>query len=252
MSLLDAETRVLWGQEVLQLTRSWNAMLSSLGVPLALVVVAPIFAVVTASRRDFYNGLSVPSEASKLWGFSTIHGAQDYFLYVLLPILLVLAALLTPVLTTLQSLIGERDHRSLELLMALPVVIDDIVAAKLAANVSLAFATILPMFAVDAVVFVRVAGVGWEFVSWAAVLLVGTVTASVGASILLALTARDLRTAMWWGGLMVAVPLSLTGLCVSLVPGVARFAVLAMLLFALGFGTVWGSLRWLTFERYVT
>jgi hypothetical protein len=57
---------------------------------------------------------------------------------------------------------------------------------------------------------------------------------------------------MWWGGLMVAVPLSLTGLCVSLVPGVARFAVLAILLFALGFGTVWSSLRWLTFERYVT
>jgi len=81
--------------------------------------------------------------------------------------------------------------------------------------------------------------------------LLGSVAASVGASILLALIARDLRTAMSSGGLMIAVPLSLTGLCVALVPGVGRFAVLGLLLFALGIGSVYGGLRWLTYERYV-
>jgi hypothetical protein len=101
-------------------------------------------------------------------------------------------------------------------------------------------------------VMVNVAHVGWDFVGWAAVLLVGSVTASVGASLLLALTARDLRTAMSSGGLMIAVPLSLTGLCVALLPGVERFAVLGFLLFALGVGAVYGGLRWLTYERYTT
>ncbi len=252
MSLLDADMRVLWGKEVQQLTRSWSSMLSGFGIPLALVVVAPVFAIMTANSRDYYGKVAVPKEAHDLLGFSTIHGAQDYFLYVLLPILLVLAALVAPVLTALQSLIGERQDRSLELLMALPVLIDDIVAAKLAANVSFALATIVPMFAADAVVLVLVARVSWVFVFWAALLLVGAVAASVGASVLLAMTAGDLRTAMSSGGLMVAVPLSLTGLCVALIPGVYRFAVLAVLLFALGVGAVWGGLRWLTYERYVT
>src|SRR5499427_3631227 len=257
VSLFDADTRLLWDKEVQQLTRSWNAMLSSFVVPAALIVVAPVFAIVTDHYRDYYKavgkrpGVSVPQQAAGLPGFSTIHGAQDYFLYVLLPVLFVLGALLTPVLTALQSLIGERERRSLELIMALPVVVDDIVAAKMAANVSVALATILPMFAVDAVVLRAVAQVGWDFVIWAAVLLLGSVASSVGASILLALIARDLRTAMSSGGLMIAVPLSLTGLCVALVPGVGRFAVLGLLLFALGIGSVYGGLRWLTYERYV-
>jgi ABC-2 type transport system permease protein len=272
LSLLDSDTRLLWDKEVQQLIRSPYAMLSSFVVPGALVVIGPIFAVVTEHfKRDYYApspslhyaGVAVPKQAARLFGFSTIHAspadlqaghtdAEGYFLYILLPVLFVLAALLTPVLTALHSLIGERERRSLELLMALPVVVNDIVAAKLAANVSIALATILPMFVVDAIVLVNVAHVGWDFVGWAAVLLVGSVTASVGASLLLALTARDLRTAMSSGGLMIAVPLSLTGLCVALLPGVERFAVLGFLLFALGVGAVYGGLRWLTYERYTT
>lgn len=252
MSLLNAEARLLWGKEIEQLTRSWNVMLSTLGVSVALVVLGPISALLAGTTRNFYITVAPPKEAARLWGFSTIHGIQDYFLYILLPVLFVLAALLTPVLTALQSLIGERERRSLELLMALPVVVDDIVTAKLAANVAIALATIMPMFAVDAIVLKAVGRVDWTYIGWASILLLGSVTASVGASILLALMARDLRTAMSSGALLLAVPLSLTGLCVSLVPGVARFAVIGILLFALGVGACYGGLRWLTYERYVT
>lgn len=252
MSLLNAEARLLWGKEIEQLTRSWNVMLSTLVVPVALVVLGPISALLAGTTRNFYATVAPPEEAARLWGFSTLHGIQDYFLYILLPVLFVLAALLTPVLTAIQSLIGERERRSLELLMALPVVVDDIVTAKLAANVAIALATIMPMFAVDAIVLKAVGRVDWTYIGWASILLLGSVTASVGASILLALMAKDLRTAMSSGALMLAVPLSLTGLCLSLVPGVARFAVIGILLFALGVGASYGGLRWLTYERYVT
>ena len=271
MSLLDSDTRLLWDKEVQQLTRSPYAMLTSFVVPGALVVIGPVFAVVTEHfKREYYApapphyaGVAVPPQAGSLLGFSSIHrtvaevtagrsDAEGYFLYILLPVLFVLAALLTPVLTALHSLIGERERRSLELLMALPVLVNDIVTAKLAANVSMALATILPMFGVDAILLMNVAHVGWTFVGWAAILLVGSVAASVGASLLLALTARDLRTAMSSGSLIIAVPLSLTGLCVALIPGVERFAVLGLLLFALGVGAVYGGLRWLTYERYTT
>lgn len=252
MSLLKAEARLLWGKEVEQLIRSWNVMLSTLVVPVALVVLGPILALLAGTTRNFYATVAPPKEATRLPGFSTIYGVQDYFLYILLPVLFVLAALLTPVLTAIQSLIGERERRSLELLMALPVVVDDIVTAKLAANVAIALATILPMFAVDAVALKAVGRVDWNYIGWASILILGSVTASVGASILLALTARDLRTAMSSGALLLAVPLSLTGLCVALVPGVARFAVIGILLFVLGVGAAYGGLRWLTYERYVT
>jgi ABC-2 type transport system permease protein len=249
---LNAEARLLWGKEVEQLTRSWIAMLSSLVVPVAMVVLGPVAAILASATRSFYTTVVPPEEATHLAGFRTIHGAEDYFLYILLPVLFVLAALLTPVLTAINSLIAEREDRSLELLMALPVVVNDVVTAKLAANVSIALATILPMFAVDAVVLKIVSQVDWAFLVWAAILLCGAVAASVGASVLLALTSRDLRTALSNSALMLAVPLSLTGLCVSLVPGVARFAVLGILLFGLGIGGVYGGLRGLTYERYVT
>jgi hypothetical protein len=39
---------------------------------------------------------------------------------------------------------------------------------------------------------------------------------------------------------------------VVFVPGLGRFVVLGLMMLALGCGTLYGGLRWLTWERYVS
>jgi ABC-2 type transport system permease protein len=245
------EVQLLFWKEVRQLTRNTAAMLSSLFMPAVLVVLAPILALL-ASRTQPYRELKVPPLTASLPGFDVVQDGQGYFLYVTIPFLFVMAALMTPILSATQTLIVERERRSLELLMALPVVVGDILAAKLAANLATAVATIVPMFLVDAVVIVTLTGAGMAYVLGALFLIVATLVASAGASLLMALLARDLRTATSLGGLLAVPPLLLTGLCVVFVPGLGRFAVLGLLMLALGCGGIYSGLRWLTSERYVS
>jgi ABC-2 type transport system permease protein len=249
--VIRQEVQLLFWKEVRQLTRNTAAMLSSLFMPAVLVVLAPILALL-ASRTQPYRELTVPPLSASLPGFDVIRDGQGYFLYITLPFLFVLAALLTPILAATHTLIVERERRSLELLMALPVVVGDILTAKLAAVVATAVATIVPMFMVDAVVIVSLTEAGMAYVVGALFLLLTTLAASVGASLLMALLARDLRTATSLGGLLSVPPLLLTGLCVVFVPGLGRFAVLGLLMLALGCGAVYSGLRWLTSERYVS
>jgi ABC-type Na+ efflux pump permease subunit len=226
-------------------------MLSSLFMPAVLIVLAPILALL-ASRTEPYRSLKVPALTATLPGFDLVHDGEGYFLYVTLPFLFVMAALLTPILAGVHTLIVERERRSLELLMALPVVVGDILAAKLAAILATAVATIVPMFLVDAVVIVSLTGAGMAYVIGALFLIVATLVASVTGTLLMALMARDLRTATSLGGMLSVPPLLLTGLCVVFVPGLGRFVVLGLLMLALGSGTLYAGLRWLTWERYVS
>lgn len=249
--MIPTAMQLLFWKEVRQLTQSTAAMLTSLFMPAVLVVLAPVLALL-ASRTQPYRHLTVPQLTASLPGFDLVQDGQGYFLYVTLPFLFVIAALLTPILAGIHTLIIERERRSLELLMALPVVVGDILAAKLAAILALALATIVPMFLVDALVIVSLTGAGMAYVAGALFLLVTTVVAAVSASLLLALMARDLRTATSLGGLLSVPPLLLTGLCVVFVPGLGRFAVLGLLMLALGCCAVYAGLRWLTTERYVT
>jgi ABC-type transport system involved in multi-copper enzyme maturation permease subunit len=249
--VIRQEVQLLFWKEVRQLTRNTAVMLSSLFMPAVLVVLAPVLALL-ASRTQPYHDLRVPPLTASLPGFDLVRDGQGYFLYVELPFLFVMAALLTPVLAATHTLIVERERRSLELLMALPVLVGDILTAKLAAILATAVATIVPMFLVDAVVIVSVTEAGMAYVVGALFLLLTTLVAAVGASLLMALLARDLRTATSLGGLLSVPPLLLTGLCVVFVPGLGRFAVLGLLMLALGCGAVYAGLRWLTSERYVS
>jgi ABC-type transport system involved in multi-copper enzyme maturation permease subunit len=249
--VIPTEVRLLFWKEVRQLTRNTAAMLSSLFMPAVLIVLAPVLALL-ASRTQPYRSLQVPSLTSSLPGFDLVHDGEGYFLYVTLPFLFVIAALLAPILAGIHTLIVERERRSLELLMALPVVVGDILAAKLAAILATAIATIVPMFLVDAVVIVSLTGAGMAYVTGALFLIVTTLVASVSASLLMALMARDLRSATSLGGMLSVPPLLLTGLCVVFVPGLGRFVVLGLMMLALGCGTLYGGLRWLTWERYVS
>lgn len=159
---------------------------------------------------------------------------------------------MTPSLAAVYTVISERERRSIELLVALPVSVTDIVTAKLAANLAVAAVTLAPLFAIDAAVILLLTTAGPLFVLAAFFVLLSALTASIGVSLLLALVARDFRTANNLNGAFVLPTMIVTGLCVTLVPGLWRFLVLAVLLLAMGGAASWIALRWLTFERYLS
>lgn len=246
----QTEVQLLFWKEVRQLTRNTGAMLSSLFLPAVLIVLTPVLAIL-ASRTPGYHGLQVPPLTRRLPGFSEIQDAQGYFLLVMMPVLFVTASLLAPMLAAIHTLIVERERRSLTLLLALPVLVGDVLTAKLIAVLATAIATVLPMFLVDAVVITLLTPAQAGYVVASLFLVVSTLVASVGAGLLLALLSRDLRTATTLGATLSVPPLFLTALCIVFVPGLARFVVLGLLMLALGFGGLYAGVRWLTSERYV-
>ncbi len=248
--MIRLELQLLFWKEVRQLTRNTAAMLTSLFMPAVLIVLAPVLALL-ASRTPPYRELPVPKQAPLPPGFDFPHTGEAYFLFIIVPFLFVMAALLTPILSATHTLIAERERRSLELLMALPVMVGDILTAKLAANLATAIATIVPMFLVDAVVILGLTHAGMAYVLGTLFLLLSTLVASVGASLLLALLAPNMRTATSMGGMLAVAPLGLTGICIALVPGLVKFIVLGLLMLALACGALYSALRWLTTERYV-
>ena len=244
---LHRSVRLLFRKEVRQFLRSRQAVLTGLLLPAMVMVVAPGVQLLSAnSARTRSN---IPAVVP---GLSGINDVANIFLYFTFPLFVVLAGLMTPSLAAVHTVISERERRSIELLVALPVSVTDIVTAKLGANLAVSSVTLAPLFAVDAALILLVTTAGPLFVMAAFLVLLSALTASIGVSLLLALVARDFRTANNLNGAFVLPTIIVTGLCVALVPGLWRFLVLAVLLLTMGGAALWIALRWLTFERYLS
>jgi ABC-type Na+ efflux pump permease subunit len=241
--------RVLVRKELRQLLRSRNALLTGLLLPTLIMVVAPLAQLSAGAAGSQARGGAVPAVVPGLAGLGHL---SDVFLYVSFPLFFVLGGLMTPALAATHTVISERERRSLELLVALPVSVNDILAAKMTANLTAAGATLLPLFAIDAFAVLRTTSAGPLYVLAALLLVCSALVASIGSSLLLALLARDFRTANNLSGFFVVPTMIVTGLCVTLVPGLWRFVVLSLLMLAMGGAAYLVASRWLTFERYLT
>jgi ABC-type Na+ efflux pump permease subunit len=242
--------RVLLRKELRQFLRSRQALVTGLLLPALIMVVAPLVQLLAAAGGSAMHGsAALPAGVPGMSGLSHL---DDLFLYVTFPLFFVLAGLMTPSLAATHTVISERERRSIELLVALPVSVTDILTAKTAANLLVASATLLPLFVVDAAAVLALTQAGVLYVFAALLLVLCALTASIGISLLLALVARDFRTANNLNGFFVVPTMIMTGLCVTLVPGLWRFVVLSLLMLALGSLAYLIAVRWLTFERYLT
>ena len=242
--------RVLLRKELRQFLRSRNALLTGLLLPALIMVVAPVVQLLAAAGGSAMRGqATLPAGVPGMAGLTRL---DELFLYVTFPLFFVLGGLMTPALAATHTVISERERRSIELLVALPVSVKDILTAKTAANLLVAAATLLPLFVIDATVVLLLTHAGVLYFMAALVLVLCALTASIGISLLLALVARDFRTANNLNGFFVVPTMIMTGLCVTLVPGLWRFLVLSLLMLALGGLAYLIAVRWLTFERYLT
>ncbi|HZV51251.1 MAG TPA: ABC transporter permease subunit [Candidatus Dormibacteraeota bacterium] len=248
VALFTPQVRLLFWKEVRQLTRNQAALLSVLFLPTVLVGLAPVLALLASRAQPV---LAVPRQAS-LPGFHDVQGTVGFALLVTFPILFVLATTLTPILTATSTIVSERERHTLDLLLALPVRLGDILLAKLGAVLAAGATMIVPMFLIDAVVMMALADVDLSYIGGALLLILCTLFAAGAASLLMALMAQDARSASYCVASLPVPPLFLTALCVVFVPGLWRFLAMAALMVALAIAALVAGLRVLTLERYLS
>ncbi|HEV8324628.1 MAG TPA: ABC transporter permease subunit [Myxococcota bacterium] len=167
-----------------------------------------------------------------------------------LPLFVSLVGLVLPAMAAGYTLIQERESRTLELLVALPVRVGQIVLAKLAAIVALAAGATLTLFTIDAAV-VLARGIG--SVAWVLgllLVLLSALTFSTSAALLISLLAKDYRSSQNLTGAVVA-PCVFLNIAVGVfVPGATLRLVVIAVFYAAGAAAALAvALRVVTFER---
>lgn len=246
--LISPTIRALLGKELRQIRRSRNALLSSTLLPLLLLVVAPMgqLSAVTAA----VPGSPLPGLAP-LPGMADMSEPVDLFLKFLFPMFVMMGGLVVPSVAATYTVVAERERRTLDLLMALPVRVVDVIGAKLLAMLVIAFGVVLPLFLFDVVVLSLNGLVTPGYLLLLLLVLFAALTCSVAIALVLALVARDFRTANNLNGIMIGPIILLTIGILFGVPGDLRFLVQAAMLLLLAGIALLAGLRWLTFERYL-
>ena len=250
MNVLRPEVSILLGKELRQVRRSRGALASATLLPLFLMTAMPLAQLFVARSTTLpvqsTSGAFVPPGMADVADDPT-----QLLVSVMLPMFIVLGGLIVPSISATYTVVAEREKRSLDLLMALPVSVTDILLAKLLAMLVLAAVVVLPLFAIDMAALVALGLTSAVDILLLLVLLLAAMGCSVGVALLLALLARDFRTANNLNGAFLG-PLIVAMLATSfLLNGPARYVLLIVLLVGVGLLAVLAGLRWLTFERYL-
>ena len=224
-------------------------MASATLLPILLMVVIPVSQAL-ATRGDV-GATNVPTSGIPPQLVELAKHPSQFFVQVMLPLYMTLGGLIVPAISATYTVVAEREKRSLELIMALPVRVRDILTAKLLAMLILALVVVLPLFVIDAAIVLALGLASLPYVAMLLVVLASSLVCSIGIALLLALVARDFRTANNLNGAMIGPLILITVAIVFLVPGVLRLVVLAAVLLLGGAAAFAAGLRWLTFERYL-
>lgn len=248
MNLPPSALRALLGKELRELRRSKGALLSATLFPLFLMTGLPLFQLI--AMRGAPASTSVPTGLPAGMAVAAADPVQ-LLVRVMLPMFLVLGGLVVPSISATYTVVAEREKRSIELLMALPVRVRDVLLAKLLAVLALAAIVVLPLFAVDMAVLIALRLIAMAQVALLLLLLLAALACSVAVALLLALLARDFRTANNLNGALLGPLILVTIAALFLLPSPLSYVVLGTVLLALAAAAVLVGVRWLTFERYL-
>jgi ABC-2 type transport system permease protein len=247
--MLAREVRILFRKEWRQLVRSRGAMLTALLLPILLLVIIPglqMLGMKAGGARpvDLPPGVELPRGMREL-----VDDPLAMMRAMLVPFI-ALGGLIVPSVTASYILITERESRTLELLVALPVRVGQILLAKLLALLALASLVTLVLFSVDAVLILGL-GIGSPGVVLALLaVLLTSLTFSTTSALLVSLLARDFRTANNLNGLLIGPTLLVCFFVTLAVPGPILSSLLLAALFAVGSGAATlVAMKVVTFER---
>lgn len=246
--MFGREVRILFRKEMRQLLRSKGAMLSSLLLPLVILVIVPSLQMLGISMGQPQNKIPVNVPLPPALALA----AEDprAMAKLMLPLFVALGGMIVPMMAAAYTLVAEREAKTLELLVALPITVGQILMAKLLALGALAGTVTIAMFGIDAVVLLAT-GLGdvWLVFALAALLLAALFFSTSGA-LLISLLAKDFRTSNNLNGFLILPVIILTMAAVVLIPGTALAASLVAVLFLAGAALcAFLALKVVTFER---
>jgi ABC-2 type transport system permease protein len=247
--MIDREVRILLRKEWKQLVASRSAVATSLIMPVLFLLVMPNV-IITLMLRSPESAKQSVEQAGGIGVFAEVGQDPRRLPLALLPFLVSMTALIVPTALVTHLVISERESRTLELLVALPVRLEQLLQAKLGAVVIAAAGATVPLVLVDSVVIVATGIGGVGDVVGLPVLLVCVLGFSTSAALLIALIARDFRTANSVAGFILVPSLFAMMAGTALLPGGWVRPVVLGLGFAVA-GVVLAriALRVVTFER---
>ena len=248
-----AAVRALVAKELLQVRRSRGALISSTLLPILLMLVVPLGQLAGFTAASGQSDLSSaaasnPANAALLDRFDR---PIELFTGLLLPLFVAMTGVVVPSVATAYAVVAERERRSIDLLMALPVSVTEVLVAKVLTVFVLALGVTLPLFAIQSAALLFAGVTDAPRVVALLLVLLGAFTCSVGVTFVITILARDYRTANNLSGLQVGPVVLLTPLLLLLLPGLLGFVVLSAVLAAVGLLALFIAWRWITFERYL-
>ncbi len=246
---MGREFSALLAKELRQLPRKRGAVITAVVFPLLFFIVLPALNLATTAAGP---AASLPIGVGLPPGLAGLDDEPTAMVRRLtMPLFVAIGGLMLPSVMAIYTIVAEREKRTLELLVALPVSVSSIVTAKLGAVVGLAAAIILPLFAVDAVALLALGLASPGDVLGLLWLLLSALAYSTASALVTALLCGDYRTANNLSGLLFGPLILVTMGTLILLPGGVGPLVLGALFTALAALMVFLALRRLTFERLI-
>lgn len=248
--MIEREVRILLRKEWRQLLRSRSAMGTALLLPFLMLVVVPGIQMVGVSAHGVGPHVNLPPDEALPASLRTLIQDPMAMMRTLLVPFVALGGLIVPAVTASYILITERESRTLELLVAMPVRVGQILLAKLLALLVLATLVTVAFFCVDVVLILELEIGSPGFVLALLAVLLAALAFSTTSALLVSLLARDFRTANNINGLFLGPSIGASFSIVVAVPGTLFAALTLAALFALGSAvSVFVALKVITFER---
>lgn len=226
--MIDREVKILLRKEWKQLVHKRSALVSAVLLPLLLLGVVPAVLTLSVTAGGAQKPGSGPPIDIGIMG----EVGQDPKLIAgaMMALFVSMAGLIVPMMMATHLLINERERRTLDLYVTLPVRIQQIVTAKLLATVLVAATITAPLVVVSMIAMPLVGVAKVEQIAALPLLLVAAIAFSTSASLLMSLLAKDFRTANNLGGALLGPAILAPLLATALLPGgVVRPLVIAAL-----------------------
>jgi ABC-type Na+ efflux pump permease subunit len=251
---MERETRVLFRKEWRQLVASKAALATGSLLPIFMLGIVPAFisragALDTGHAHDPGHVSSGPT----IGLFGEIGEDPRLLAGAMLPLMVAMVAMLVPTMMASHLLITERERRTLELLVALPVRIEQVLLAKLMATLLASSAMTLPILLIDMIALPLLGSATLEQVLALPILLAAGLALSTSIALLMSLLSPDFRAANNIAGALLAPTIISTMMGGMLLPGgVVRPLGIAVAYTIVAAFVLRYALRTVTFERLLS
>lgn len=216
MNVVSREVGLLVRKEWRQLRANRQVVLTSMIVPVMFLFALPQLFIYGALRMPTHPDHPPPEGMPGLAG--DIGADPSRLAITLLPLFVGLAGLIVPTVLAIHAVISERESRTLELMIALPVRVTQVLRAKLLAVVSFTFAVCAIALTVDSIELLAFGLASPLDVLALYVELAAAVCAGASGALVVGLHARDFRTAQNVTGAVI-VPLVIGSIVVANLAG---------------------------------